>query len=61
MLLNLQIVFFFICFIMERFKKIFMHRFAMRSIIVYCTIIIINILKKVAYCIEFRVVKGQLT
>ena len=57
MLQNLQVLLFFICPVVESFKKIFMHRLAIDSIIVYCTTIFLNILDKVAHCIEFRVVK----
>ena len=61
MLLNLRVVFLFVHPIIECFKKIFMRRFAMGSIVVYCTIIISNILNKVINCIKLRVVKGWLT
>ena len=57
---NLQIIFFFICFVVESFKKIFMCHFAISSIIVYHIIIISNILDNMANCIEFRIVKGWL-
>ena len=58
---NLQVVFLFICPIIECFKKIFMHRLVIGSIVVYYTIIISNTLNKVVNCIELRVVKGWLT
>ena len=55
---NLQLVFFFVCLIIESFKKILIRRLAIGSIVVYCTIIILNILNKTADCIELRVIKG---
>ena len=58
---NLQVVLFFICPIVKSFKKIFMRRLAIGSIIVYCTTIIPNTLDKVANCMELRVVKGWST
>ncbi len=58
---NLQIVHFFVCPIIESFKKILICRLAMSSIVVYCTIIIPNILNKMADCIELRIVKSWLT
>ena len=60
MLSNLQIVFFFVFPIVERFKKVFMHRFVIGSIVVYRTIIIPNTLKKVVNYIKLRVVKSWL-
>ncbi len=54
---NLQVVFLFICLIVERFKKVFIH-LTMGSIIVYCTTIIPNTLNKVANYIKLKVVKG---
>ncbi len=61
MLWNLQVILLFIRPIVERFKKILMHRLAMGSIVVYRTIIIPNILNKVADCMELRGVKGWST
>ena len=58
MLSILQIVLFIIYFIIERFKKIFMRRFVMTNIVVYHTIIISNILKKMANYIKLKVVKS---
>ena len=58
---NLQVVLFFVRLIVKNLKKIFMHRLAMGSIIVYYTTIILNILDKVANCMELRVVKGWST
>ena len=55
---NLKIVLFFVCFVVENLKKVFMHRLVIGSIVVYYTTIIPNILGKVANCIELRVVKG---
>ena len=60
MLPNLQFVLFFVHLVVESFKKVFTHCFAMSSIVVYHTIIILNTLNKVADCIELRVVKGWL-
>lgn len=57
MLLNLQTVLLFICLAIETFEKIFMHHFSIGCIMVYHTIIILNILDKVAAYIEIRMVK----
>ena len=56
MLLNLQIVHLVICPIVENFKKLFIPCFPIGSIVVYCTTIILNILNKVAYCMELGIV-----
>ena len=58
MLPNLQVVLFFVCPIVESFKKLLMRCLPMGSIVVYCTIIILNIVNKMANCMELRVVKG---
>ncbi len=58
MLSNLRVVRFFVRPIVERFKKVFMRRLTMDSIVVYRTTIIPNILNRVANCIELRVVKS---
>ena len=55
---NLQLVFFYIYLLIERFKKIYMLCLIINNIIVYRTIIIINILNKVVDCIKFGVVKN---
>ena len=60
MLSNLQVVPLFVHLIIEHFEKVFIHRLAMSTIIVYHTTIIPNTLNKVANCIKFRVVKGWL-
>ena len=54
---DLQVVLFFVCFIIESFEKVFMHHFAMGYIIIYHIIIIPNVLDKMANCMEFRIVK----
>ena len=61
MLPNLQLVLFFVCSVVESFKKVLMRRLAMGSIVVYCTTIIPNKLNKVADCMKLRVVKDWLT
>ena len=61
MLSNLRVILFFICPIIERFKKILMCRLAMGSIVVYYTTIILNILNKVANYMKLRIVKSWLT
>ena len=61
MLVNLQVVLFFVCPIVENFKKVFICRLTMSNIVVYRTTIIPNTLNKVANCIEVRVVKGWST
>ena len=58
MLPNLRVIPFFVCLIVKSFKKVLMRRFAIGNIIVYCTTIILNMLKKVANCMKLRVVKG---
>lgn len=61
MLLNLELVFFSGYSVVKRLKKVFMHRFAMSSIVVYCITIIPNIPNKIAHCINIRLAKGWLT
>ena len=61
MLPNLQIILFFICSIVKSFKKIFVRRLAIGSIVVYCTTIILNTTNKLVYCMELWVVKGWST
>lgn len=61
MLPNLQVVFLLVCPVVERFNKVYMRRFVIGSIVVHRITIISNILKKVANCMEIRVVKGWLT
>ena len=58
---NLRLLLFFTRPVVESFKKIFIYRPAMGSIVVYHTTIIVNILNKVANCMELRVVKGWST
>ena len=60
MLPNLQLVFFFVCFIIKNFKKALMRHLAMGSIVVYSTTIISNILNKMVDCMELRVVESWL-
>lgn len=57
MLPDLQLVLFFIDFIVKNFQKIFIRRFAIGCMIIYYTIIISNISNKFINCIKFRVVK----
>ena len=57
MLPNVRFVLFFVCPIVESFKKILMRRLVIRSIVVYRTTIIPNALNKVADCMELGVVK----
>lgn len=61
MLSNLQVILFFVYFIIKNFEKIFMRRLTISYIIIYCNIIILNTLNKVVYYIEITVVKGWLT
>lgn len=51
---------YFVCIILESFKKVFMYCLVMDSITVYYIIIISNTLKKVADCIELRIATGWL-
>ena len=55
---NLQVVFFFICPIIESFKKLFIYRFTMDNIVVYRTTIIANILDKVVDYMKLKIVKS---
>ena len=58
---DLQVVLFFVCLFIKNFKKVFMRRLTMGSIIVYCTTIIPNILNKVANYMELRIVESWST
>ena len=57
MLLDLQVVLFFVYPIIKSFKKVFMHCFIINCVIIYHTTIIPNVLNNVANCIEVKVVK----
>lgn len=57
MLPNLQVVSLFIHLVVEHFKRIFIRRLTMGSIVVYYTIIILNTLNKMANCMKLMVVK----
>ena len=57
MLPNFRFVFFFVCLMIESFKKVLICHLAMGSIVVFCTIIILNKLNNVVDCMEFKVVK----
>ena len=57
MVSNLQLILFFVCSILESFKKILMRCLTMSSIIVYYTTIILIILNKVVNYIKLKVVK----
>lgn len=57
MLPNLQIIFFFIHFVIKRFKKIFIHYLTLGCIIIHYTTIILNALDKVVDYIELKVVE----
>ena len=54
MMLNLQLVFFFVCLVVESFKKIFIRHLVMCNIVVYYTTIIPNIANKMTDCMETR-------
>ncbi len=58
MLLDLRVVLFFVCPIIENFEKVFIRRLAVGCFIIYRTTIILNALDKVTYCMEFRIVEG---
>ena len=58
MLPNLLLIYFFVCSIVENFKKVFMRHLAIGSIVIYRTTIIPNTLNEMADYIELRVVKG---
>lgn len=55
---NLQVVLFFVCFIVKSYEKIFLYHLDIGCIIVYCTTIISNILDKVAHDMELWIVKS---
>lgn len=54
---NLQVILFFVYLIVENFEIIFICYLTMGNILVYSIIIILNILNKVADCIELGIVK----
>ena len=58
MLPDLQVILFFVCFIIESFEKVFMCYFTMSYDIIYRITIILNTLDKMANYIEFMIVKG---
>ena len=58
MLPDLQVILFFVCLVVKSFKKVLMRCLAISSIVVYCTIIIPNILNKVVDYMELKVIKG---
>lgn len=60
MMPNFRIIFFFICLVIKRFKKIFMSWLAVNYILVYRTIIILNALDKMANCMKLKIVKDWL-
>ncbi len=60
-LLDLRVVLFFVCFIIESFEKVFIHSLIMGYVILYHITKISNILDKVANCIEFRIVESWFT
>ena len=57
-LLNLRLVLFFVCFVVENFKKVFIYHLAMSSIVVYRTTVIPNTLNKWVDCMELKVVQS---
>lgn len=57
---NLQLIFFVICSVVKSFKKVLICRLIMGSIVVYRTNIISNILNKLAYNIERKIIKNWL-
>ena len=57
---NLQLILFFVCLIVESYKKILIRHFAIDSIVIYRITIISNIQNKVVNCIEFRVIEDWL-
>ena len=61
MLLNLQLVLFFVCLIVESLKKVLMCYLTMGNTMVYRTTIILNTMNKVVDCMEFKVVEGWST
>lgn len=56
-LLNLQLIYFFVCPVIENFKKILIRYFAIGSIVVYHTTIILKRLNKVANYMKLKLVK----
>ena len=61
MLLDMQVVFYFVCPIIENFEEVFMRRLAIGCVIIYHITIIPNTLDKVVNCMEFKVVAGWST
>lgn len=61
MLPNLQVILFFISFVIKNFKKVFICRFAMCYIIIYYIIIILNLLDKIANYIKLGIIKSWST
>ena len=57
MLLNLKVVLLFVYLMIKFFKKVFMHCLVISSIVVYYTIIILNIFNKKTNCMQFKRVK----
>lgn len=57
MLPNLQLILFFVCFIVKNLKKILIRHLAIGIIMVYYTIINLNILNKIVDYIKFKKVK----
>lgn len=57
MLFNLQVVFFYIYFLIKKYMKIFIFCFAIYNIIIYYIIIILNLLYKIDNDIKFLIVK----
>ena len=60
MLLNLQLIFFFVYFIIKNFKKVLRYYTAIGNIIVYYMTIISNILNKMIDYIKLKIVKNWL-
>ncbi len=61
MVSDLQVVLFFVCFIIKNFENIFIRHLVVGYIIIYRTTIIPNTLDKEANYMEFRIVEDWLT
>ena len=55
-LTDLQVIFFFIYFVIKNFEKVFICHHAVGYIIIYCNTIISNTLDKMASIIELKIV-----
>lgn len=60
MVQNLQLIYFYIYYVIESFMNVFMYHLAMDSIVVYRITIIPNTLNKVVDYMELKIIKDWL-